>query len=216
MILDNLPTRSKILDLCCGTGQLAQELTARGYQVVGVDISSEMIELARLNAPNAEFIVQDARDFYFPESFDCVVSTYDSLNHILDFDGLTSVFLNVYSLLRTDGIFAFDLNTEAGYLYHWPDCAFHILEDDHACIVQSYYNGDDQLARFDATIFRRIDGWQRSDVSIFQRCYSDTRIKDALETTGFVEIDIYGFHDEVGLGELTEQSERAYYVCRKP
>ncbi len=216
LILGDLPIGAKILDLCCGTGQLAQELTSRGYKVIGVDVSSEMINFARLNAPEAEFIVQDAREFSVPDTYDCVVSTYDSLNFIMSEEELKEVFRNVYMSLKPGGRFLFDLNTEAGYLYHWDGGTFDVVEDDHVCVVRSSYDTEHDISQIDATIFRLLDGWQRIDLTFSQRCYSEVQVRDALQTIGFVETVVYGYHDDIGLGELTGQSERAYYVCKKP
>lgn len=58
---------AKILDLCCGTGQLAKELTAKAYEVTGIDGSAEMLRYAKENAPSARFILKDARAFKLPQ-----------------------------------------------------------------------------------------------------------------------------------------------------
>ncbi len=63
LVLAYLPDKARILDLCCGTGQLAQILLAHGYQVTGLDGSDEMLKFARENAPAGEFIMDDARSF---------------------------------------------------------------------------------------------------------------------------------------------------------
>jgi len=215
LLLAKLPQGSRILDLCCGTGQLTQLLTHRQYQVTGVDLSTEMLKYARLNAPTVNFIKADARDFALAQVFDGVISIYDSLNHILDLDELVEVFCNVHSVLKKGGLFVFDLNTEEGYLYHWQDCSFHIVEDDHACIVQSRYDENDRLAIFNTTMFRKINGWQRTDITILQRCYSEVQVRDCLDSVGFNDIEVLGYNDELGAGQYTEQSERMYFICRR-
>src|SRR5438477_11888349 len=65
-LLGALPPGARLLDLCCGTGQLAGMLAARGYRVSGLDISPRMLAFARQNAPGAEFVVGDARTFRQP------------------------------------------------------------------------------------------------------------------------------------------------------
>ncbi len=115
LVLPYLPAKARILDLCCGTGQLAQRLIAHGYQVTGLDGSGEMLRFARENAPAAEFIMDDARSFKVPAVYHAVVSTFDSLNHIMSLKELTSVFHNVYAALQEGGFFFFDLNMEEGY-----------------------------------------------------------------------------------------------------
>ena len=129
ILFPHLPDGCRILDLCCGAGQIAKGLTERGYQVTGVDGSEGMLEFARANAPTAEFIRADARDFHVPDKFQGVISAFDSLNHVMEFEELMTVFRNVYAAMEDDGVFLFDLNLEdesemlAGSL--------HMVEDHH-------------------------------------------------------------------------------------
>ena len=132
LVLTKLPKNARILDLCCGTGQLAQQLKTLGYRVTGIDGSSEMLNYARENAPGVEFLQADARSFQLPQKYHAVVSVFDSLNHIMSTRELGSVFHSAYAALRSGGIFMFDLNTEAGYFYEWNG-DFTIVEDDHVC-----------------------------------------------------------------------------------
>ena len=216
LVLPHLPDRAGILDLCCGTGQLAQLLTERGYQVTGLDISEEMLRFARQNVPTAEFIQDDARSFKLPAVYHAVVSTFDSLNHIMTLDELTSAFHNVYAVLREGGLFFFDLNMEAGYRVTWND-NFGIVEDDHICVVRSGYDSTTRTAEFKTTIFSlQGTAWQRSDVTLLQKCYSDTEIQSALKSAGLTDIHAYAYNDKGDLAKLTEEAERAFFICRKP
>ncbi len=214
LLLNKLPEQARVLDLCCGTGQLAHLLSERGYHMTGIDSSPEMISFAQENAPNVDLSVQDARYFHFPPMYDAVISTYDSLNFITESWELTNVFENAFVCLKESGWFLFDLNTQSGYLDHWDDGTFDIIDDDHVCVVQTSYD-QNELHRFDITIFRQMDGWQRSDVALFQRYYPESAIREILSIACFTEISTYGYHDETGLGELTPESERMYFVCRK-
>lgn len=220
LILDNLllhriPAGARVLDLCCGTGQLAQALTARGYHVTGLDGSEEMLRFARDNAPAGEFILTDARSFKLPDLYHMVVSTFDSLNHIMTLEELTSVFRNVYASLKGGGLFLFDLNMEEGYKLCWND-SYGIVEDDHVCVIRTGYRPEERTARFDTTIFYLQDGWQRSDLTFWQKCYSEAEVRSALKVAGFIEIRCYAYDELGNLTELTRQAERAFFVCRKP
>ena len=99
LVLRKLPHGCAVMDLCCGTGQLARRLSNEGYDTTGVDGSQQMIAIARENAPNAEFLVEDARDISVDRTFSAVFSTYDSLNHVMELDELEQVFRRVYSML---------------------------------------------------------------------------------------------------------------------
>ena len=214
-VLCHLPAKACILDLCCGTGQLARILIDRDYQVTGLDISKEMLRFARKNAPAGEFIAADARSFKLQNIFHAVVSTFDSLNHIMTLDELTSVFRNVYAALRRGGLFLFDLNMEAGYKTNWND-NFCIVEEDHVCAMRSSYHPEERTAQFDTTIFYKENGWQRSDLILLQKCYSESEILSSLEVAGFIEIQSYACDVQRGLVELTTDAERAFFICQKP
>ena len=215
LVLQHLPAKARILDLCCGTGQLAQTLIACGYRVTGLDGSEGMLKFARENAPGGEFITADARSFKLPDVYQAVVSTFDSLNHIMTLDELTDVFRNVYAALRKSGLFFFDLNTEEAYKATWND-SFGIIEDNLVCVVRSSYRPEERTAQFDATIFYLQEGWQRSDLMLGQKCYSEAEVQSALKTAGFTKIHAYAHDEQQGLGELTREAERVFFVCRKP
>lgn len=213
LMLQHLPAKAHILDLCCGTGQLAQALIARGYRVTGLDGSDEMIRFARENTPAGEFIVDDARSFELPDVYDAVASTFDSLNHIMILEELMSVFHNVHAALREGGLFVFDLNMEEGFKTRWRG-SFGIVEDDHACVVRASYLPEEGTGQNDITIFRLEEGkWQRSDLTLVQRCYSEEEVRSALEIVGFTEIHA---HDAQRDLELLGGTGRTFFICRKP
>src|SRR5437764_6296435 len=96
LMLRRLPRGAAVLDLCCGDGRMSQQLVRRGFAVVGLDGSEQMLSYARHRAPRAEFILADARQFCLSKRFDAVVSTFDSLNHVRDLTELAAVFRNVF------------------------------------------------------------------------------------------------------------------------
>jgi SAM-dependent methyltransferase len=215
LLLPRLPAQARILDLCCGTGQLARILRERGYRITGIDGSAEMLRFARENAPGVRFILDDARSFKTRSFYDAVISVFDSLNHTMTIEELTSVFCGVYAALKEGGLFFFDLNLEGGYKAHWNG-VFGIIEDDHVCVTRNSYDPPSHTARFEATIFRRQDGWQRSDVTLLQRCYSPDRVRAALGSAGLADIHAYAYNKQEGWQELTEGAERAFFISRKP
>lgn len=145
LALLHIPTPGPILDLCCGTGQVAQLLGDKGYQVTGVDSSEKMLYYARENAPQAIFVHADARNFILPTRYPCILSLYDSLNHLVSLEELIQVFQCVYASLEKNGYFLFDLNMKQGYQERWKG-SFSIIEEKDVCIVQSQYNSEQQLA----------------------------------------------------------------------
>jgi len=207
-----LPPGSRILDLCCGTGQLAHALTERGFRVTGIDGSEEMLRYARENAPAAEFIAADARAFALPANYHGALSTFDSLNHVMSLPELTAVFQNVRAALVENGVFLFDLNTDESYRANWRG-SFAIVQDDHVCAVRNGYDPDGKVGRFDATLFRLEAGlWQRSDLTLTQRCYTEREIRSALAEAGFGEVSVYDGGRDLG---MAGNDGRAFFLARK-
>ncbi|MDD5288547.1 MAG: class I SAM-dependent methyltransferase [Dehalococcoidales bacterium] len=216
LALSKLSPKARILDLCCGTGQLAQQFKTLGYRVTGIDGSAEMLNYARENAPGVKFIQADARSFKLTGQYDAVLSIFDSLNHVMTLKELKSVFSRVYDALRPSGLFFFDLNTEEGFKKEWQG-NFNIIEDDHACLVLQTYKSATRTATYEITIFRLIDGsWYRKDMALYQKCHAPARVQSALKTAGFLEIEVYGFDWQYGVKALSQGSRRAFFLCRKP
>ncbi len=111
-VLQGLTSGARVLDLCCGTGQLAHTLAERGYSVLGIDGSEGMLAFAQTNAPTARFLLADARHFEVQEPFDVVLCLFDSLNHLMTENDLAKAFDSTARALHPGGLFAFDLNME--------------------------------------------------------------------------------------------------------
>ncbi|PMB04693.1 methyltransferase type 11, partial [Fischerella thermalis CCMEE 5196] len=156
ILLPQLKPNAKILDLCCGTGQLVQILINRGYQITGVDNSSEMLNYARKNAPNGEFILADARQFELPPSFDAAFSTSAALNHIMTIPELQQVFEKVYSALKENGWFLFDINHHQQMQRWWRGkIAEGEIEHKYAWMVTPNYNPEERQGYFQVTMFQK-------------------------------------------------------------
>lgn len=152
-----------------------------------------MIEYAHQNAPDATFIVDDARYFNVNEQFHYVISTGDSLNHILKLDELKNTFHNVYSVLHNRGTFAFDMNMEKGFLENWS-ASFHISEKKYVCTIDSTYDNENKKAEMNFLLFTHDtnDIWKRCDFSFKEACYSKDEIVNALKSLGFNNIQLHG------------------------
>jgi SAM-dependent methyltransferase len=210
ILLNRLPERSAVLDLCCGNGVMAREIGKRGFQVTGLDASEEMLSYARMNAPFAQFVVGDARDFDVGDRFDAVLCTFDSLNHILSSEELLSTFRSVHRSLVGDGVFVFDLNLEDGYTKNWGSSCC-TIDDEHACFIRGRYDRDTRLGYTEVSLFRRGESWARSDVQFLQRFHPVEEVLDLLGRAGFkraqclnaeVDLGVEGYFSE-GRGWFT-------------
>ncbi len=212
--LGRLRPGSRILDVCCGTGYLAGLLAADGYAVTGVDASPQMIGYAREQVPSAEFLAADATRFRLPGEFDGAVSTFDSLNHILELDDLRAVFRNIADALKPGGVLAFDMLTERAYQTRWGE-SFALVRDDHVLtITGGGYDFRSNLASCHVTMFRLVEGsWRRSDTVIEERCYEPEEVSGALCDAGFGEIVSYDATELGMAGQLGEG--RSFYVVNR-
>jgi SAM-dependent methyltransferase len=212
--LPRLPQHGRILDVCCGTGYLAGLLAGRGFQVAGIDASPEMVAHARHNVPGAEFQVGDVAEVSAAGEFDAAVSTFDSLNHILELDRLAAAFRNTAAALRKGAPFVFDVLFEEAYQTKWGE-NFAIVRDDHVLVITSSgYSPADRIAQCTLTMFRQIDGnWRRADATMRERCYTAAEIDQALSAAGFGETLCYDARDLGMGGQLGEG--RTFYVATK-
>ena len=213
LALQHLPNPSAVLDLCCGAGQLASRLSRDGYVVTGVDVSPSMVEIARGNASDAAFHVQDARDGLPGRGYAAVLSTFDSLNHLMALDDLGRVFRNVRDVLAAGGYFVFDLNMEAAYEARWHG-TFGYVEDDHVCMVRSSHDIAERIGRMEVTIFEAAgSAWRRADVSLVQRWYAEADVRAALRRAGFAEVDSHAAEEPIAQGCPTFAG-RMFFVAR--
>jgi SAM-dependent methyltransferase len=209
-LLPHVPAGGKILDLCCGSGRLSHWLTVCGFEVTGVDGSEEMVRLARVNAPRAEFLVADAREFIRRDGFDAVISTFDSLNHLPARGDLARVFENVRRSLRPEGLFFFDMNMEEGFLASAPDSAA-VVRQDHVYITESSYDPSTRVGRNEVTIFSRRNGaWRRSDVEIVEYCYGEDEIQAALAEAGFADVERFDGERDL---EMHDSTGRLFFLA---
>jgi SAM-dependent methyltransferase len=181
-----------ILDLCCGTGQLAVHFLEKGYRVVGIDLSEHMLAYARENARpyvesgQAKFVQADASDFVLDERFGLVVSTFDALNHLEDEQALRSCFQSVRAVC--DGYFIFDLNTRLG-LKRWNNIQVDDSSEDSLVITRGIYDGQSSRAWTKITgFFRGPDGYyQRFEEIAFNSMFEMVQVEKALQETGWQE-----------------------------
>jgi SAM-dependent methyltransferase len=115
---------TSVLDLACGTGSSTLPYSERGFEIVGVDMSADMLEVAREKLPGVEFIQQNFLELNLESRFDLIICVFDSLNNLLESSDLEQTFARVLSHLKPGGVFAFDCNTPLGVAELWDDDRF--------------------------------------------------------------------------------------------
>lgn len=210
----------RLLDLCCGTGQLAAGLLDRGWAVVGLDGSNAMLERARRRAPGARFAQADARAFDAAAReagapFDAVVCAFDSLNHLPDAAALAACFACVRRALRPGGRFVFDVNMREGFEERFTG-TLGFAADDLACIVRADFDG--LLGRYAVTTFRPAPDaaaglWRRAEATLVQRCFEIGEVLTALADAGFDDPTVLDAEEDLG---MDGHVGRAVFVLDSP
>ncbi len=214
------PTQRSVLDLCCGTGQLAVYFLERGYQVVGLDLSEAMLFYARENAQRymargqARFVNADATNFILEERFGLTVSTFDALNHLPDLEALHNCFRAVAAV--TDGYFIFDLNTRFG-LRRWNNIEIDDSHEEMTIVNHGIYDLSSERAWMKVTGFvRNTEGlYERFEQTAYNTVFAMAAVKEALLATGWQTVHFARFQDLKTPITEPEEESRVFLVASK-
>jgi SAM-dependent methyltransferase len=209
-----------VLDLCCGTGQLAVHFLERGYHAVGLDLSEHMLHYARENAHQyvevgqVRFIQGDASNFDLDERFGLVVATFDALNHFENEQALKRCFECVYAVC--EGFFIFDLNTRSG-LRRWNSISVDENSDDALIISRGIYDGQSDRAWTKITGFVQEPSglYERFDETVFNSAYEMDKVKSSLLEVGWKEVYFARIQDLATPLAEPEQEGRVFIVASK-
>jgi SAM-dependent methyltransferase len=229
-----------VLDMGCGTGKITKLLAKKGYDMIGIDNSMEMLSIAMLkeeteqktvdnkemDANDSEtrqgsilYLLQDMREFELYGTVAAVVSICDSINYITSEEDLVEVFRLVNNYLDTDGLFIFDLNTVYKYEHILAENTIAENREDCSFIWDNYYYKEEMINEYDLTIYVKDDMdpeqdncFRRFDETHYQKAYSLDTIKSLLEEAGMEYVTAYDAFSE---REPHKASERIYIVAKE-
>ena len=150
--------RELVLDLGCGTGTCTKMLAKEGYDMIGIDASSQMLQEAMAKEDDEEnilWLLQDMREFELYGTVRAVVSICDSVNYLLTDEDVVKTFKLVENYLDKDGIFVFDFNTDYKYREVIGDCTIAENREEYSFIWENFYNESDHINEYDLTIFTK-------------------------------------------------------------
>ena len=144
-----------VLDLGCGTGQMTRRLAEAGYDMIGVDLSADMLQIAqeRKGKHDILYLQQDVRAFELYGTVRAVISTCDSLNYVTDPEDMVRVFSLVNNYLDPGGLFLFDLNSVGYYEKLCADNTFAESRDECSFIWENSYDPETKINEYDLTLF---------------------------------------------------------------
>ncbi|AGC67389.1 methyltransferase type 11 [Thermoclostridium stercorarium subsp. stercorarium DSM 8532] len=207
-----------LLDLACGTGSLTLELAKRGYDMIGIDASEDMLNCAVEKSGEAQvfplWVCQDMRNFELYGTVDAILCTLDSLNYITDYGELKLVFSLVRNYLNPGGLFIFDMNTPYKLESILGNNFFYEIGEDIAYIWQNTYDRDTRICSFDLTLFVKESGdlYKRFEEEQQQKAWNFEEVKSALQEAG---LKLMGIFDEYTKNPPRENSERCFFVATR-
>ena len=208
-----------VLDLACGTGSLTWELARRGYEMIGVDLSSDMLAQAADKAdPNVEippiFLCQsmDKLDLY--GTIDACVCCLDSVNYVTKPKQLQKAFERVHLFMMSGGLFIFDVNTPAK-LQAMDGQVFLDETEDAYCVWRGEYSPRRRICSYFMDIFALDEDtglWERGEELHEEYAYTPEELTEYLRAAGFRDVRQYG---ELSMRRPSPDAQRIFFVARK-
>lgn len=207
-----------LLDLACGTGGFSNAFAEKGVSVIGVDISPEMLDIARKNSlergNDILFLCQDAAELDLYGTVDGAVCCMDSLNHITDYDTLCRAIDRVSLFLEKDRLFIFDVNTLYKHREILGDNVFVIDEEDVYCVWSNEYDEQTRITDITLDFFVPDENglYERTSEYISERAYTHEELEAAIKAAGLELLAVYG---EQTHNAPKACSQRNIYITKK-
>ena len=207
-----------VLELGCGTGSMTELLAKKGYDMIGVDYSAEMLNIAQEkkydSGSDILYLCQDMREFELYGTVRAIVSVCDSLNYLLEDEDIVSCFKLVNNYLDPKGIFFFDFNTNYKYETVIGDRV--IAENRESCsfIWENYYDEETGINEYALTLFLPEDEdlYRKYEEFHYQKAYEIPEVIRLLQEAGLGFVTVYDAFTHEAPGE---ESQRVYLIARE-
>lgn len=216
-----------IAELGCGTGEMTRRLAKAGYDMIGIDLSEEMLDIARYEheeeVQDILYLHQDMREFELYGTVAAVVSICDSMNYITSEEELLKVFRLVNNYLDKNGIFIFDMNTIYKYETQLAERVIAENREDCSLIWENYYDKETRMNEYDITIYTKAEFeeedeeelpplFERIEETHLQKAYPADMVIALLEEAGMEFVAVYGVCTREAPGP---DCERIYFIARE-
>lgn len=207
-----------VLDLACGTGSVTLPLARRGYDMIGLDLSCEMLGIAREKAAESGmdilFLNQDMTEFELYGTVDAIVCALDGINYITETEDLERVFALAENYLNLGGLMIFDINSEYKLREVLGGNTFVNDEQGIYYVWQSEFDEESRICQFELNFFEeQPDGrYLRFDEYQEERAYSVEEIQAAAERA---RLNVEGYYKPFGFSTADGSDERIFFVISK-
>lgn len=203
-----------ILDLACGSGGLTVPMVAAGIDVIGVDLSEDMLIAAKQKLPDTFFLQQDMRELDLAGTVSGVVCGMDSINHLCRTADVAAVFAGVYRALEDGGLFVFDVNTPYKHREVLADNAFVFEQEDFLCVWQNRLI--ERTTEVDMWLDFFVEGpdgrYDRLCDHVRERAYSEKTLRRLLVDAGFTVLAVY---EDMTENAPAADAERMVFMARR-
>lgn len=214
VVLLNLASGARILDLACGTGRIAIPLAQRGFEVTGLDLSTELLARAKDEAANAgaevRWIHSDMRAITFQNEFDAVINIFTSFGYLESETEDAKVLRAVHDALKPGGAFLLEFANRDYRMRHFQAAGIDRLGDGAIALHEAEFDLRSSRHKVRVTVIER-DG-RRLESGFSVRMYTLTELVRMIEGSGLTVESCYGGLDG---SDLTLDSRRVVILSRK-
>ena len=183
----------RVVDIGCGTGEMSLRLASRGFDVIGVDLSATMLNIAMDKAiphPNLNlmYVRQDMQKLSMDAKANLIISCYDTLNYLPDEESLFQTVQRISDHLCSGGVFIFDMNTLWRCETYYGNNTFVFKHNGEVLVWENQFDAQSGLLKFDVEVFtKQLPGllYKRSREKLQQRYFSPKTVMLALKYAGF-------------------------------
>lgn len=220
-----------IAELGCGTGTMIELLAKAGYDMIGIDNSYEMLDIANekklANDSSTLYLCQDMREFELFGTVCAIVSVCDSVNYITEPEELLEVFKLVNNYLESDGLFIFDFHPRHYYKNIVAEQTIAEDRDEISFIWDNYYDEEENINELSLSLFIKDDSlcellkksgypsehiFRKHEELHLQRGYTLEEMLGLVEASGMQLVAAY---DAFTKNPATEKCERIYIIARE-
>ena len=204
-----------VCDLGCGTGQMTRRLKEMGYDMIGIDVSYDMLmeAMSQEDSDGILYLCQDMRSFELYGTVGAVISLCDSMNYLADKDELLQVCKLANNYLDPKGLFIFDMKTDSYYKKLGTSTIAENREEG-SFIWENEYNPDTRDNYYYLTIYEENeDGtFDRFEEEHMQHAFTVDEVKAAIKESGLELLQVL---DVSTMEAPTEDSDRLYFIARE-
>ena len=200
----------KLLDLACGTGEFSRIFSSKGYYVTAMDLSEDMLTVAKSKAPQVNFIKGDITDFDFNNSFDACICCLDSINHLIKPEMWQSCFSSVSKSLKSGGMFVFDVNTVYKHKNILSGHSF-VFDEDDFFLAWDNEGINDNLVR----IFLDFFVYNGKSYDRYSECFDELALDSKEILSMLNDFEVLGIYNDLSTEPENAESERLYFICKR-